>query len=453
MRSPRIPNQVLRALLAEAGWSGAQLAREVNSLGIAQGTPFHYDRTSVAHWLSGSCPRPPVPSLVAEALSRRLGRVVRTEDTGLMVSEPPGYVPEVSPAEESAVEYLRRVLPTTDQRGHTQLGAYSLAALAAPGWQAEAEHPSEAGEGIRTGVDVPHTESARELLSVFARSDAAFGSGAIREPLRQYLSATVLPLLESEMRPAVRRELFTVAARLAYLCAFAHFDMNHQAAAQSFYLSSIRLAREAGDRVGYALGMRGLSVQAHALGHLTQAHHLAEQAVRIGASHAPPHQRAFLLGQLALSQAARGDAHHARSFAAAERCLERASSGATPVGAFHPGSLAYQQAAASTARGDHRTALRALELSLRHRPAEERRSQALCLAECAETQLTIGHLEQACATWHEFLDLYPSLASARADDRLRTLIARTRPNSANPVAGALLGRALEQRRNTRAADG
>lgn len=139
---------------------------------------------------------------------------------------------------------------------------------------------------------------------------------------------------------------------------------------------------------------------------------------------------------------------YVRSFAAAERCLERASSGTTPVGAFHPGSFAYQQAAASRARRDHRTALSALEFSLRHRPAEERRSQALCLADYAETQLAIGHLEQACATWHDFLDLYPSLSSARADDRLRTLIARTRPNATNPVAGALLGRALEEWRTS-----
>src|SRR2546430_2707751 len=98
VRSARTPNQALRRLLDQAGWSGARLAREVNSLGAEQGTALHYDRTSVAHWLAGSRPRPPVPSLVAEALSRRLGSPVRPQDTGLTApGQDPGDLPGAPP--------------------------------------------------------------------------------------------------------------------------------------------------------------------------------------------------------------------------------------------------------------------------------------------------------------------------------------------------------------------
>lgn len=445
MRSPRTPNQALRLLLAEAGWSGAQLARQVNSLGAERGTPLHYDRTTVAHWLAGSRPRPPVPALVAEALSRRLGRPVLVQDTGLLDTTLPGHGAGTPPREGSAVERLDRILRDTDRRRIALVGAYSLAELVIP------SGPPAAGEGRPAALDPPssvgpeHVSSARELLMVFSRGDMVLGAGSVCEPLRQYLSTTLLPWLRGDLKPAVRRELFTVAAQLTYLCAFAHFDMNHHAAAQRLYLTSVELAREAGDIIGYALALRGLSVQAHGLGHLAEADHLAEHAVRTGVRHAPPHQQAFLLGQLAVTQARRGDRRYIRHLMAAERCLERSAEGASAIGAFHSGSLALQRATVAKSQGEHRTAARALALSLRDRPAGERRSRALCLAELAETQLASGHLEQACRTWHEFLDIFPDIRSARADDRLRTLIASLRPNAENPAAAALLGRARGMR--------
>ncbi|MEV6946758.1 hypothetical protein AB0N07_33285 [Streptomyces sp. NPDC051172] len=441
MRSPRTPNQALRLLLSEAGWSGAQLARQVNSLGAERGTPLHYDRTTVAHWLAGSRPRPPVPALVAEALSRRLGRPVLLQDAGLLDTRQPGHGAGAPSGEGSAVDHLDRILQDTDRRRLALVGAYSLAALAM------ASPLPAAGEGRPAALSPPspvgpaHVASARQLLTVCSRSDNVFGAGSVREPLRHYLSTTLLPWLRSDIKPAVRRDLFTVAAQLTYLCAFAHFDMNHQAAAQRLYLTSVELAHEAGDTISCALALRGLSVQAHELGHLTQADQLAEHAVQTGARHAPPHQQAFLLGQLAVTQAARGDRRHTRHLIAAEQCLEKSADGASAVGAFHTGSLALQRATVAKNQGDHPTAARALALSLRHRPADERRSRALSLAELAQTQLASGHLEHACRTWHEFLDILPGIRSARADDRLRALIAALRPNAANPSAAALLARA------------
>jgi hypothetical protein len=77
------PNGRLRVLIAETGWTGHALAEAVNAVGREAGVPLRYDRSSVAHWLTGTRPPAHVRVFVAEALSRRLGRVVPVADTGL----------------------------------------------------------------------------------------------------------------------------------------------------------------------------------------------------------------------------------------------------------------------------------------------------------------------------------------------------------------------------------
>ncbi len=420
MRRLRPPNRALRALLTEAGWSGASLAREVNSLGAAQGFALRYDRTAVSHWLSGTQPRPPAPELVAQALSSRLGRRLRPAETGL-VHETPRAVGG------DGFALLAGALGTAEAREVYVPGGLTLSGITAV--------PA-------TRIGPPHVESARHLLVVLSRSDDVFGSGAVREPLRRFLGTVLLPWLRGPSTPAVRRELFEVAAQLAYLCGFVAYDSGRHALAQRMYGAAARLADEAGDRVGHAVALRGLSVQAHQLGHVTEARALAREAVRIGVRHAPPQRHAFFLGQLALTEAAAGDAACLTRLTQAERCLERAGgAGDLPTGAFHPGALALHQAYVHRARGDHRSAVRALEISLRHRPPDERRSTAITLADLALTHLDIGHLDRACAAAHTFLDARPGVASARVEGRLRTLLARLRPYARDRAAAGVLERA------------
>src|SRR5439155_19087511 len=127
------------------------------------------------------------------------------------------------------------------------------------------------------------------------------------------------------------------------------------------------------------------------------------------------------------------------SLAAAEQRLARATSPHRPmVGAYHPASLAHQQAAVRALSGDRAGAIGALTTSIRSRPAAERRSRAITLARLAELHLWQGHLDDAVATWHHFLDDYPHLRSARATTALKTLRACLLPHSRNPAARALL---------------
>lgn len=79
----RAPNDTLRALLEETEWTQAAFAHTLTRLGVEVGLRLQYDRTSVAHWLRGSRPEPRVRHLIAEALSRRLGRPVAVADLGM----------------------------------------------------------------------------------------------------------------------------------------------------------------------------------------------------------------------------------------------------------------------------------------------------------------------------------------------------------------------------------
>ncbi|MEU8548129.1 hypothetical protein AB0C81_14220 [Streptomyces roseoverticillatus] len=436
MRTWRTPNQPLRSLLREAGWSGARLAREINALAREQHRSLNYDRSTVSHWLAGTRPRPPAPQLAAEAFSRRLGRRVGVADTGLALHEG-------AAAHERADTPADRLRQLGASRGEARDDVvHSPADSMLPLW--EQWHPSRNRTAAPPPAGPPDLAVARAMLELFSHHEAWFGGDSARQALRAYLATNVSAWLEQDLRPSFRRELLTTAGHLAYLCAFTHFDANLQAAAQRYYLTAAELARHAGDRTGYAMAARGLSIQALSLGHDTDADLLAARAVRIGLPQSESaHQRAFFLGHLALTQARVGE-HRASDehFATAEAYLhEPEPERQPPIGSFHLGALTLQQAYAARARGDSRQEAAGLQASLRHRPRQERRGRALSLATLAEAQLDIGHLDLACGTWTSFLDLSEDLRSARVTDRLHALLARLRPYTANRSAAEVRERA------------
>lgn len=86
--SQRPPNRQLAALISEAGFSNAGLARRVDQLGLEHGLDLRYDKTSVTRWLRGQQPRGTTPALIAEVFTRRLGRRLTAQDLGLDACAP-----------------------------------------------------------------------------------------------------------------------------------------------------------------------------------------------------------------------------------------------------------------------------------------------------------------------------------------------------------------------------
>jgi len=77
-----VSNHHLHALLAEAGYGHGGFTRQVNLRGRGHGLNLQYDAASVYWWLRGRRPGDPVPQVIAEVLSRRIGRPVAVAELG-----------------------------------------------------------------------------------------------------------------------------------------------------------------------------------------------------------------------------------------------------------------------------------------------------------------------------------------------------------------------------------
>jgi hypothetical protein len=311
-------------------------------------------------------------------------------------------------------------------------GMIELAAASPP--------PARAAERVGTA----HANAAELMLSVFSEMDFSFGGGRALPALRGYLGTDVASWLRAPATPAAQGRLHSAAARLAYLAGWMCFDDNIHGASQRYYRAAARLAAVGGDAGCYAAALRGLSVQAHYLGHHHLAQDLAEAAMR-ESSHVPRVEAAFLTGQLAVATAAIGDQSAALShMAEAERMLDRALVQDAPVGGYHVAALQHQSAETLAWVGNGSAAIQALTVSLRHRPPTERRARAVTTARLAELYLDAGWLEHACAAWSTLLDDRPQLFSGRVEQAVRSMRARLRPHSRYPGAQALITRASAQ---------
>jgi transcriptional regulator with XRE-family HTH domain len=458
----RQANRQLRDALAEAGWTGQQLATAVNIAGRETGVMLSYDRTAVAHWLAGTQPRSPVPELLAEALSRRLGRLVNPRELGLLPPAGAAGLPTQAGASysrralsrdlaqihnEDALSALAALADSRAVSGQTAgQPAYSLAALTLPGWSSEAmplplrANPADGAPARLTAASIASAEHMARLCRAY---DAAFG-GSYARPAAAWYLAELTPKLRAAVPPARQRRLLTAATEIAHLCAFMCFDDGLHGLSQRYYRAALALAAENGDQAAYAITLRAMSAQAYSLGHSRESRRLAESAAESTRRLEPVYQ-AFVLGQLAVARAADGDGSGALvSLTAVERRLHQAATATRPIGGYHRASLAYQQAVVRSLLGDQHGAIAALCISIRHRPVTERRSRAITLASLAELQLSVGHLDEAVQTWHQFLDDYPYLRSGRVTAAFQMLRRRIRPHSRNAAARTLMQRAAAQ---------
>lgn len=469
MTRPKVPNRLLRGLLAEAGWTEDFLARQINAVAAESGVAMRLDRRSVTHWLAGRRPRSPVPELIAEAFSRGLHRPVDLTDTGLADGgEPhPGRRSRAGVGRLALADGESSALPQDvisvltglaqfdeGQRRMLSATAYRLAALAVPGWvQAAAREPGLVpwpDASCAQRLEPGQVATVEQMTRVFSDTDDSFGGGHARAELSCYLAFDIAPRLRAAGTPALRRRLFSATTQLAYLAAFMCFDDECHGLAQHYYRAALKLAAENSDPAGYAVTLRGMSVQARRLGHLQYAVDLAETAAGISRSATDPARQAFFLGQVAVAAAAAGNRRHAlTTISAAERRLDQACSlasadpkaqGGPAMGRYHPGALAHQQAAVRALMGDRRGAITTLTEAIRLRPPWERRSRALIHARLAELHLDQGQLEQAVTFWHAFLDDYPFLTSRRATIAVKVLRSRLHPQRVNPAVRQLLAR-------------
>ena len=260
-RRPKQPNRALEALLLGQGMSRKGLAHRVNQLAAATGRRTAYTHTSVARWISGDTPKDPVPSLIATALSERMGRPVAVKEIGM--TAPVEHTSTGWDFPRDREDAVRGVLDHwNSQEAGRPAGGFTPAGYVLPvtRWLAvSADTPRLSSEGRRVGHE--DLDELRRTAEQARQWDASFGGGDWRlSSVAQCLRDQAVPLLSGAHTEEVGRELFGITAELGRVVGWAAFDSGNAGAAQRHLIQALRLARVGADveRGSYILGTMAL---------------------------------------------------------------------------------------------------------------------------------------------------------------------------------------------------
>ncbi|MFI1468804.1 regulator [Streptomyces wuyuanensis] len=458
----RTPNRQLAALIAEAGFSNAGLARRVDQLGLEHGLDLRYDKTSVTRWLRGQQPRGTTPALIAEVFTRRLGRRLSAQDLGLDACAPVYAGLEFAATPEEAVDIVSG-LWRKDSGSHAELRkiAFTPAGLVVPsrdwligradervGRGEPAQNGAQVrvpGQGVRTSVprqrgtdrgpgqrvspgDIAALRSVGEL---FRTLDHAYGGGHARQALVRYLEHEAEPMLRGTYGESAGRRLFGAVADLTRLAGWTSFDIAAHGLAQRYFVQALRLAQTAGDRAYGAYVLVTMARQAVYLGHGREAVQLTRVAQQGVGSSAPPAVQALLHAVEARGHGVLGEVRSCTaSLVRAERTLDTARPGdEVPHWArfFDEAQLADEFGHCHRDLQQYRAAVQHAERSLQLRAPGFARSRLFCRVVLATSRLGLGELDQACALGAEAAQQASEMRSARAIEYVRDFERRLEP--------------------------
>ncbi|MFE9687080.1 regulator [Streptomyces sp. NPDC006285] len=476
----RTPNRQLAALIAEAGFSNAGLARRVDQLGLEHGLDLRYDKTSVTRWLRGQQPRGTTPALIAEVFTRRLGRRLSAQDLGLDACAPVYAGLEFAATPEEAVDIVGG-LWRKDSGSHAELRkiAFTPAGLVVPSrdWligraddrvgrgdpgtaripvqgrpapvrlpavPEQGRQPSrqraaaERGPGQRvTAGDIAALRSVGEL---FRTLDNTYGGGHARQALVRYLEHELEPMLRGTYGEQTGRRLFAAASDLTRLAGWTSYDIAAHGLAQRYFVQALRLSQAAADRAYGSYVLVTMSRQAVYLGHGREAVQLARVAQQGVGSSAPPVVQALLYAVEARGHGVLGEVRAATaSLVRAERSLETARPGdEVPYWArfFDEAQLADEFGHCHRDLQQYRAAAQHAERSLQLRAPGYARSRLFCRVVLASARLGLGELDQACQLGAEAAAQASEMRSVRALEYVRDFERRLEPyRDAAPVRG------------------
>ncbi|MGW4301068.1 regulator [Streptomyces sp. NPDC004646] len=472
----RTPNRQLAALIAEAGFSNAGLARRVDQLGLEHGLDLRYDKTSVTRWLRGQQPRGTTPALIAEVFTRRLGRRLTAQDLGLDACAPVYAGLEFASTPEEAVDIVGG-LWRKDSGSHAELRriAFTPAGLVVPSrdWligrpddrvarepaprvPAQGRHGStperpepvpgalrppghpdrSSGHRVTSG-DIAALRSVGEL---FRTLDDQYGGGHARQALVRYLEHECEPMLRGVYSEQTGRRLFGAAADLTRLAGWTSYDIAAHGLAQRYFVQALRLAQAAGDRAYGSYVLVTMSRQAVYLGHGREALQLARVAQQGIGTTAPPVVQALLHAAEARAHAVLGEARACTSaLLRAEHALESARPGdEVPHWGrfFDEGQLADELGHCHRDLQQFRAAAQHAERALRLRGPAHARSRLFCRVVLATARLGLGELDQACALAADAAAQAAEMRSVRAVEYVRDFERRLEPyRDAAPARG------------------
>ncbi|WP_255952784.1 tetratricopeptide repeat protein [Streptomyces odontomachi] len=433
----REPNASLARLFSETGWTLDRFAREVNKIGTERGTPTSYSASTAHAWLGGTLPREKFRPLILEALSRVLGRPITFNEAGF--PDPARGVNESASAAEGLIDLG---ISDMDPSRRSVLGATLFSvALTVPDWQDVVGRMEAVQTGRIRRIGMQDVDTVVAMTERISELDDQFGGRHARPMAAAFLVNTVAPYLSVDASDPVRKAMMSAASDLSYLTGYMAVDEGFHGLAQRYYLKALELAGASEDHLTYCTTLRGMSVQAVDQGHGSYAMRLADAAAA-ASPQAGPRMRAFLAGQQAHASAQIGDHRGAMMYMQeAEKAMDKAESRQKAFGSYDPASLNYHMSQVRYEMGDLAGAVKAMQESDKLRYDIYRRTRVKERAILAERQISIGNLEEACATWNLALDDYPFVQSGRVDKRLGEMFKLIRPHLKNQVARDLRERA------------
>ena len=460
--SNRSTNHRLIYWQQRAGFNNTRLAIAIRERAGKRGhRHVQPDARRVRAWRQGERPRDPVPELILEILSERIGATLTLSDVGL---DGPGAerarwdgpwqpIQTVTELTTLARDDLMLGQRGTESRPQELLGGQDLLSIV-QSWTGIAADTS--GIGIRRGRKRVGDQEVVQICAVteaFRSLDNAYGGGLTREAVIGQLISTVSLVEDTTYTEKVGRKLITGIGDLATVAGWMCHDVSMHTAAQRYFLLALQAAKEAQDP---NLGAHVLSCMARQAGHLGRPGDALEliHLARYGARHtATPTVGALLCSLEARYYAIMG---RLKDFDRAAGQAEAAFADRVPAqdpawAAYFDTSeyyatlgICHQIVARTSAPGHAVNAIDMIGHALAHRDGSRVRSRAFDHLGLARAYLAAGELESATAAGTTALELAGKVSSARVCDRLHEFLRETSPHADALVIADLRSRILDR---------
>ncbi|MFF6998186.1 multiprotein-bridging factor 1 family protein [Streptomyces sp. NPDC008313] len=424
----------LTAARRARGLSQTVLAARVRQAAARRGLRSGCDRSRVRKWERGTVPDADSQLYLAEALGPPLDAVALPWPHWL--DGTPDGVIQLTP--RSAVAALREALTSVERRTFLTLSGAGLTGLA--GQWAASSRPAAALAGTAGPPD-----TGGDLVGILrASADRLTAAGPAHEQHTTRLLAahlgTVTDLLEtSGHRPATLQRLHTLAADLAHILAWRHFDRSAHPLAARYWMAALHNTHALGDTDRSAGLISDLAYQAawrkdHTLAQDLLAHALTR------ARH--PAARSLLNLRLARSLAAsptpgRTAALHALH--AAEHDLNRAGTDRpTWCTWMSEADLAVDTGQTLLDLGDTRPAHQLLTHGEQLLPATRDKTRGIFFAYQAANHLAHHDIEPAAHAATAAVDLARRIHAPRCEQLIQRLTPAFRPYAHHHAVGHLL---------------
>lgn len=438
----RQPNRQLADLIDEAGLSHLRLAQRIGAIAAEWGEPVRPAHTQVSRWIAGQRPRGTTPALIAEALSRKLGRRVTLTDLGLAGSTPsPEAGLTFAPTADGLIDTLTELWNADIKRRKFLLGTVEATALTHPvfEWLLASPSPPHTGRGRRR-IGMSDVEAIRSTAAMFAGLDNRFGGAHARTAAVQYLFDQVTPQLSGSYSSAVGPALFSAVAEFTLSVAWMGYDSGMHGLSRRYFVQALALARYAADRQLGASILSAMSHQANYLGEHRDALHLARAASHGIHNHAQPLLKAQFAAMQARAAAAMpgstGDCLTALT--EAETAWEQHRPGEEPewISYFDESELADEFAHCYRDLGQPQLSYHYATQCLAAGSEKYARSRIFSRIVLATSLLDQGELEAACDVAIQTLPRIHDTASVRCTAYLSDFHTRMKSHAAHPAVAA-----------------